>query len=86
VLDVVGTGGGIQRRLGPGRHVMTVQDDVAHGLGDRRAARFPGQEHLPALLAQPAGEQGGLGALARPVDSFKGHEHQMTDCWSPIYA
>jgi hypothetical protein len=76
VLDMIGASGGIQRRLRPGRHVVAVQDDLAHCLCDRRAAGLPRQEHVPARFREPTGKQGGLGALARPVDSFKGHEHR----------
>ena len=36
LLDVLGARRGVQRRLGPRRDVAGVQDQVAHGLAERR--------------------------------------------------
>src|SRR3954468_13731924 len=75
--DVLGARGGVERRLRPGAHRLAVEDELAHRLADTRAARFAGRLPRSPLVAEPLGEQRGLGALARPVDSFEGYEHSI---------
>ena len=73
--------------LGPGRHVekhlaaavdpqvVTVQQEFADRLAQRRASRVAAGDHLVALPAEPLAEHGHLGALAGSVAAVDGEEH-----------
>ena len=69
--------GGVERDLGPRRDVVAVEDEVAHLLAERGAARLAGEHDVDALALERVGEEARLGRLARAVDALEGDEHRQ---------
>jgi hypothetical protein len=72
---VFGPGGGEQSRLGPRRHLGTVEDELPDTLAELGPARLPGRDHLAAEPEEVLLQEPGLGRLPRPVDPLDAHEH-----------
>jgi hypothetical protein len=51
-----------------------MKEYAANGVGDRTAARFPGDQNLQSASAQPIGQQADLGGFAAALNSLKGYE------------
>jgi hypothetical protein len=69
-----------QQQFGVGIHVA-VQQQFAQGFAERGAAGFPGDDDLPALPAQPVGDEFQMGAFAGAVDAFEGDEFTGSHRW-----
>ena len=75
LLDVLRARGRVERRLGPRRDVVAVEDEVADRLAERRAPGLPRRDDVDALGCQRLGEESRLSGLAAAVEPFEGDEH-----------
>ena len=65
LLDMLGRERGVERRLGPRRDVVAVEDELADLLPERRAARLARQDDLDALGLETAPRAGAPGWSCR---------------------
>ena len=75
-LDELGARGRKQRSLGPGRQLVTVEQELADALAEVRPARLARADDLSTLRLEGLAQELGLRRLARAVQAFEGHEHQ----------
>ena len=76
LVDVLSARGGVQQRLGPGRHVPAVQNEIAHPLAELGAAGLARGDDVDAVGLEPRTQKLRLRRLPRAVEALEGHEHR----------
>src|SRR5687767_12312370 len=76
LVDVLSSRGGVQQRLGPGRHVTAVQNEIAHPLAELGAAGLARRDHVDTVGLEPRTQKLSLCRLPRAVEALEGHEHR----------
>jgi hypothetical protein len=76
LLDVLRTGGRVEKRLRPGLDVAAVQDELADLLAELGAAGLARRENSLSVSLQPHSQELRLRRLARAVEAFEGDEHR----------
>ena len=75
LLHVLRARGRVEERLGPGRDVAAVEDEVADLLAELRPSGLARHDHGFALGLEARAEELRLRRLPRAVEALEGHEH-----------